>query len=93
MTQFSMMSVLLVELIWLLSSMSVLADMNDYKAVPWPDGGNSDFTSKDSIQIERSKRNAGSKLYLVLLYIYLSFKSKNVFSLNTKFFGDFVFTC
>ena len=72
MTQFSMMSVLLVELIWLLSSMSVLADMNDYKAVPWPDGGNSDFTSKDSIQIERSKRNAGSKLYLVSsIFIYL----------------------
>ena len=74
MTQFSMMPLLLVELIWLLSSMSVIADMNDYKAVPWPDGRNSDFTSKDSVQKERSKRNAGSKLNLVLLYLYLSFK-------------------
>ena len=72
MTQFQMMPLLLVELIWLLSSMSVLAEMTDYKAVPWPDGGNSDFTSKDSTQIERNKRNAGSKLYFVLLYLYLS---------------------
>ena len=70
MTLFPMMSLLLVELMWLLSSMSVLAEMTDYKAVPWPDGGNSDFTSKDSVQKERSKRNAGSKLNLVLLYLY-----------------------
>ena len=66
------MGLLFVELIWLLSSMPVLADMKDNKTVPWPDGGNSDFASNDSVQKERSKRNAGSKLNLVLLYLYLS---------------------
>ena len=54
------MGFLLVALIWLLSSMPVLAEMNDNKALPWPDGGNSDIASKDSVQKERSKRNAGS---------------------------------
>ena len=60
MTPFPMMSLLLVELMWLLSSMSVLAEMTDYKAVPWPDGGNSDFALKDNVEKERSKRDTGS---------------------------------
>ena len=69
------MGLLLVELIWFLSSMPVSADMNGNKTLPWPDGANFDFASKDSVQKERSKRNAGSKIVLfVPICIYLKIK-------------------
>ena len=60
MTPSPMMGLLLVELIFLLSSMTVLADMENNETVSWPDGGNSDFASKDNVEKERSKRDTGS---------------------------------
>ena len=50
------MGLLFFELMWLLSSVIVLADMIDNKASPWPDGGNSDLASKGSVEKERRKR-------------------------------------
>ena len=74
MTRSSTMGLLFVELIWLLSSMPVLADMKDNKIVPWPDGGNFDFASKDHVKKERSKRDTGSKLIFFLIFI-IQFKN------------------
>ena len=71
MTPSPMMGLLLVELIFLLSSMTVLADMENNKTVSWPDGGNSDFALKDYVEKERSKRDTGSDLIFSLLYFCL----------------------
>ena len=69
MTQSPMMGILLIWLFRILLSMPVLADMEDTRTVPWPDGGNSNFASNDYVQKERSKRNAGSGLIFSPLFV------------------------
>ena len=68
------MRLLLVDLIWLLLPMLVIADWNGDKALPWPDGGDSDFASNGSVQKERSKRDSGSaqlNFYRIVIYLFM----------------------
>ena len=71
MTPSPTMGLLLIELIWILSSMPVLAVMEGNRTLPWPDGGNSDIASKYSVQKERSKRNGGSELLFSPLFSFI----------------------
>ena len=84
MTRFPTMGLLFFELIWLLSSVIVLADMIDNKASPWPDGGNSDLASKGSVKKERRKRNTGSRQFCLLPYLYLPIKFEYIHSQRAK---------